>query len=357
MVTKLIIEGFKGFQQIEIPRLSRISLLGGRNNAGKTSVIEALFMFFDRFNPQLFLRQFAWRGIDSILFDPESMWAPAFLDYDLTKKISIIAAINGSEEKMTITFNPNYSTPSIPTVTDNSGIMPQIRTDQRVEPSFSLDIKYDSNEMKNQIAHLTMGASGAGIYIENAKTYSRRATFLAARVPSNYSDDAQKFGQLDILGKQDKIVEFLKIIEPNLKSLSTIAIGNKSLIHCDIGLSKKIPVPYMGDGVSRLLSIILAIATSNNGIVFIDEFENGIHYSVMPKIWEAVAKAAREFNCQVIGTTHSYECLEAAYSGITEDLKDDFSYIRIDKVDNKTTAKCFSHELLKVALKTNMEVR
>jgi hypothetical protein len=77
----------------------------------------------------------------------------------------------------------------------------------------------------------------------------------------------------------------------------------------------------------------------------------------MPKIWEAVAKAAREYDCQVIGTTHSYECLEAAYNGISENLRSDFSYVRIDRADNKATAKCFDYELLKVAIETNMEVR
>lgn len=88
-----------------------------------------------------------------------------------------------------------------------------------------------------------------------------------------------------------------------------------------------------------------------------DECENGIHHSVMPKIWEAIAKAAREYNCQVICTTHSYECLEAAQEGISGELADDFSYVRIDREKNKRVAKCFDHEMLSMALKNNMEVR
>jgi len=73
MITKLKIDGFKGFKQLEISKLSRITLLGGRNNVGKTSILEALFMFYDRLNPQMILRQFAWRGIGTIAFEPESM--------------------------------------------------------------------------------------------------------------------------------------------------------------------------------------------------------------------------------------------------------------------------------------------
>jgi len=358
MISKLTIEGFKGFEHIEIPMLSRVNLLGGRNNVGKTSILEALFMFHDRFNPQMVLRQFAWRGVGSIAFDPESMYAPVFFDYNLEKKISIAATVNGDKETMTIKFNPHYVQASIPASAMKHGAIPsKIRTDQKAEPSYSLDIIYDTKEMKNQTAHILMGIDGIGIQVDKAKMKTRHAVFLAARVPVNPSEDAQKFGQLDILGKQEKVVDFLRIIEPSLKSLSSVAMGDTSLIHGDIGLSRKIPVPYMGDGVSRLLSIILAIATSKSGIVFVDEFENGIHYRVMPKIWEAVAKAAQEYDCQVIGTTHSYECLEAAYNGISGDLRNDFSYIRIDRTDNKTTAKYFDYELLKVAIETNMEVR
>lgn len=367
MVTKLNIDGFKGFQQFEISRLSRITLLGGRNNVGKTSILEALFMFHDRLNPQMILRQFAWRGVGTIAFNPESMWAPIFYNYDLDRKINISVVVNESEEKMTVRFNPHYVPSSIqanivPSLIQanitSPGLKPkQIRTDQEPEPSYALDIIYDSKEMKNQTAHLLMGVHGIGIYIDNAKMEQRHATFLAARGSVNPSEDAQKFGQLDIIGKQEKIIDFLRIIEPNLKSISSVAMGDISLIHGDIGLTRKIPVAYMGEGISRLLSIILAIATSRDGIVIIDECENGIHYSAMPKIWEAIALAARENNCQVIGTTHSYECLEAAYNGISGTLADDFSYIRIDRTRDKITAKCFDHDLLKVAIDTNMEVR
>jgi AAA15 family ATPase/GTPase len=358
MISKLNITGFKGFSRLELPRLSRITLLGGRNNVGKTSILEALFMFHDRLNPQMILRQFAWRGVGSIAFDPDSMWAPIFHDYDINKKIIISAVVNGDKEEMTIVFNPHYTRPSIQANSIKTDSKPlQIRTDQKPEPSYALDITYDSKKLKNQTAHLLMGLDGLGIQVDKVVIRQRRASFLGARVPINPSEDAQKFGQLDILGKQEKIVDFLRIIEPDLKSLSSVAMGDSSLIHGDIGLSRKIPVAYMGDGVARLLSIILTIATSHSGIVFIDECENGIHYSAMSKVWEAIAKAAREFDCQIIGTTHSYECLEAAYRGMVGDLASDFSYVRLDRTDEGTTAKTFDHDLLKVAVETNMEVR
>src|SRR5664280_2601617 len=356
MISNLSIKGFKGFEQLDIPSLSRITLLGGRNNVGKTSILEALYMFYDRLDPQMILRQFAGRGVATIAFEPESMWAPVFYNYEMDRKIEISVIVNSSEEKMTLKFNPHYIPAIIPAMNVRPGFRPtQIKTDQKAEPSFSLDITYDSKTMKNQTSHLLMGLNGFQLQVENAKIEGRGATFLWARMGINPTEDAQKFGQLDVLGQLEKIVDFLKIIEPNLKSLSSVSLGKTSLIHGDIGLKRKIPVAYMGDGVSRLLSIILAIATTKNGIVMIDEFENGIHHSVMSKIWEAIAKAAREYDCQLICTTHSYECLEAAYEGISGELANDFSYVRIDRIENKIIAKCFDHEMLKVAIDGNLE--
>ncbi|MDI6791628.1 MAG: AAA family ATPase [bacterium] len=240
MITKLNIDGFKGFQQLELSKLSRVTLLGGRNNVGKTSILEALFMFYDRLNPQMILRQFAWRGVETIAFNPESMWAPIFYNYALDREINISVIVNESEEKMTVRFNPHYVPSSIQANITSPGLKPkQIRTDQKPEPSYALDIIYNNNskKMKNQTAHLLMGFDGIGIHIDNPNMEQRPATFLGARVSINPLEDAQKFGQLDIIGKQERIIDFLRIIEPNLKSLSSVAMGDISLIHGDIGLT------------------------------------------------------------------------------------------------------------------------
>jgi len=169
-------------------------------------------MFHGRMNPQMILRQFAWRGVGSIAFDPDSMWAPIFYNYNINNKIEISATVNGGEEKMTLKFNPNYIPATIIAKNVRPGFRPaQISPDQKPEPSFSLDITYDNQNMKNQTSHLLMGIDGLGIHVDNANSERRQA-----------------------------------------------------VIHGDVGLKRKIPVAYMGDGVSRLLSITIAIATTKN---------------------------------------------------------------------------------------------
>lgn len=357
MITALDIKGFKGLGHLSIPRLTRIDLVGGKNNVGKTSLLEAVFLFFDRINPQMITNQFARRGVSVLPLEPDTVWAPIFHDYEMKNEISISVTSLRSTKTLIIKFNPNY-TPSVVHVktTGQADQQRQIRTDQKPTPSYALDLTYKMNG-KKATSHLLMGIEGLGLHIDYMKAEKTQAAFIASHKLVNPNEDAERFGRLDIMGKQDQVTEFLRIIEPNLRALSSISMGNISMIHGDIGLERKIPVPYMGEGVSKLLSIILAIANTKDGIVLIDEFENGLHYSVMQKIWEGIGRAAREFNCQVIATTHSYECLEAAFDGLSDDLKEDFTYLRLDKIDDEIKAKIFDADMLKVAIETNSEVR
>ena len=51
MITKLSLENFKGFKYLEVPETSTITLIGGQNNIGKTSLLEGIFLFYDVGNP------------------------------------------------------------------------------------------------------------------------------------------------------------------------------------------------------------------------------------------------------------------------------------------------------------------
>ncbi|MHC4603900.1 MAG: AAA family ATPase, partial [Planctomycetota bacterium] len=113
---------------------------------------------------------------------------------------------------------------------------------------------------------------------------------------------------------------------------------------------------FMGEGMEKLLSLIVAIAHSPNRIILLDEIENGLHYSIIPKIWEAIGKALRKYNCQLITTTHSRECLEAAHEGLSE-MPEDFRYIRLHRKDDEISAKLSNYEMIGTAIRTNLEVR
>ena len=186
------------------------------------------------------------------------------------------------------------------------------------------------------------------------------AVIFPLRMKVDSSEDATRFSQLDIKRGLDRVVDFLRVIEPQLIGLTSVVMtSQKPTVYADIkGMNRKVPVALLGDGMSKLLSIILAIATVDNGIVLIDEIDAGIHYSVLPKVWEGIFRAAKDFNCQIIATTHSYECLQAAYEGSSQAGSErDFSYIRLESDKNNIIAKHYSHGVLGAALEQGWEVR
>lgn len=360
MITAVTIENFKGFKKLHLPELSRITLLGGSNNVGKTSVLEALLLFHIKVQPEFLFNHLAMRGVSAASLEPGIVLAPAFKNYRLDQSIAITCSEDGHQEKMVIAFNPSYA-PKIFEVprADAEDASPSARTAQRPPPAYAVDISYQSKGKPEQ-CHLIVRANNVEVLREEnySATKQQPVTFAGTNSLTNPNELATRFGQLDVVGKQGIIIEFLRILEPRLESLSSIAMGTFSFVHGDIGIGRKIPVAFMGEGMNRLLSTVLTIATMQDGLLLLDEFENGLHYSVMPKIWENISKAARDFNCQIVTTTHSYECLQAAYEGIAKaGLKDEFRYIRLDRTAEDIVAKTYSHAVLGAALERGWEVR
>src|SRR6266849_7306838 len=53
ILNSLEIRGFRGFRQLQIERLGRVNLIVGKNNVGKSSLLEALQLYAHRGSPRL----------------------------------------------------------------------------------------------------------------------------------------------------------------------------------------------------------------------------------------------------------------------------------------------------------------
>jgi AAA15 family ATPase/GTPase len=113
----------------------------------------------------------------------------------------------------------------------------------------------------------------------------------------------------------------------------------------------------MGEGVRRLLGIVMAIAGASGGRVLIDEIENGLHYSVMVDVWQAIAHAARQANVQVFATTHSFECIAAAHEAFSQGPSYDFALHRLEEGVDGIEAVTYDQETMATALELEHEVR
>jgi predicted ATPase len=125
------------------------------------------------------------------------------------------------------------------------------------------------------------------------------------------SDLARLWTSVVLKPAEDRAVEALRLIEPRLDRIAISESGGTVVAQVRLrGATEPVPLGTLGEGVSRLLTLVLHLAVTQRGFLLVDEIESGLHWSVMPKLWRFLVETARALDVQVIATTHSKDCLE-----------------------------------------------
>lgn len=352
------INGLRGIRDLKIEDFRQVNLFVGKNNCGKTTILEGLFLLTGPTNAELPLKINRFRDFNLI---DENSWHLFFNKLDVNSNIEISANLINPKEKRRLIIKPSMKSVAIMEKTtigrkvvdikdSYSGLTP-IVNGLRLEYSLT---KNKTKAPKKIITGIVTG--GPGIQLEIPKHYKEviRGVFIN---PTTISRDiGRRFNNVQIKKQTNKIIGVLHQIEPSLENLS---LGADGVIYCDIGLDRLIPVNVMGGGMLRIISIILAISDTKNGIVLIDEVENGFYHSSQEILWDAIFKSAKEFNVQIFATTHSLECVKA-FSSIYSQLKKDNDEIRLYRVERKDDdfkVVSYDHKTLEASLDSDWEVR
>ncbi len=113
----------------------------------------------------------------------------------------------------------------------------------------------------------------------------------------------------------------------------------------------------MGDGMNRLLGLGIALAGARNGILLVDEIENGIHWTAFPDLWKFILKVAKRLNVQVFATTQSNDCLKAFHNATRDDRNMDGVVSRIEKAGGEFVAESFDENRMSVIIREGIEIR
>lgn len=343
--TKLTIKGLRGVRDLEIEDFRRVNLFVGANNCGKTTILESLFLLAGPTNPKLPLKINNFRNFYTT---DENSWGVFFNELDTSSNIKLSGELDKPKEVRNLLIKPNMTT--INSTDGYTGSMPVV-SGLILEYSFVKGINKKSEKF---IADVTVKDGDAEFKIPKDHKEELRGVFINAK--TLFQDLGTRFNNIQIKKQTDRIVKILRKIEPSLIDLS---LGTDGIVYCDVGLDRLVPINVMGDGMFRLLSIISAISDTQDGIVLIDEIENGFYYSSQELLWNAIFESAKEFNVQIFATTHSIECVKAFSSSYTQTGKnnDDVRLYRIERKDGDFRVVSYDHNVLEASLDSGWEVR
>ena len=364
MFQNLRIKNLRLFGDLEIGKLKRINLLAGRNNSGKTTVLEAIFLLAGIGDPKSMLVIKEIRGISQLRGTvPRTYRESLFSNLDTQQPIEIsgkhtqlgeMVLLISQELRDTIKLQNSKDFAPLRaeqgTIDSSRGARLHVSEEELVDP-WSLRLSWTKAGRSNQGR---MRLTDQGYEISYKKLDSPfQAVFLSSSV-GDVHDDARRLGQLRTRKQGDLLTKALQIVEPRLKSVEEISVGGLPMIWGDIGLPELTPLSAMGEGMTRVARIVLAISSARGGFVLLDEIETGIHHSTMSDVWAVVAEAAHQFDVQVFATTHSFECLVAAHEALGEALR----FHRLDRVkDGSNSCVTFDTEDVEAVVRHGMEVR
>lgn len=198
-------------------------------------------------------------------------------------------------------------------------------------------------------------AEEASAHAKTEKAYNE--ALYAEYIPSgNVMLNAdEKLAQIIVDKRESEIVEALKIIEPRIKDI--VLINKKIMV--DIGLKSRLPINVLGDGVRKVLSVLLAIHSARGGALMIDEIDNGLHYSIMSSLWKVILHTCKKQSTQLFVSTHSADFVEALVEVLPQDASEInvSAYKLVKKDDDELVALRYDKEKLAYVINQEMEVR
>jgi hypothetical protein len=354
MYRSFAVDRFRGFRHFTIDSLGRVNLITGQNGVGKTALLEAIFLHLGPHNPDLPLRVQAMRGIERTRADAEELWGWLFYSKDVQKPIKL-SGRDMSGKGWDLTLRLVAEGYKLTTNGASDSAARQAATAETVSGPRTIVLDYQDTSGVKGTAKATIGQDG--IRVEGGELPPMPPGFFATATSRIGQQEIERLSQLEEQNRQDEVVESLRLIEPRLKRLSVLVSGGAPMIYGDIGLQRLVPMQLLGQGLGRLLTVLLAIATCPQGYVLIDEIENGVHYSAMRDVWRAIADAAARSAVQFFATTHSWECIQAAHAAFQERGQNELRLHRLEQVDGSLQAVTLDQEQLTAVIEAGWELR
>lgn len=346
MIENISIKDFRGIRNLTIEKLGRVNIILGNNNCGKTSVLDAILLFCGATNPKLSV-VINWARKYSKISD--EMFLLNF--YGMNPQNQIVLSGNYGISKKRI-LKISYREENSESISvEKSNI-----SEKHVFLNFDAEIC--GKTYNTQLKFPGASSSEASVtYLKEEYTEELKCLYISSSDP--FYDNVDLFSEL-LLDKQEKaLIDSLREIEPSLKDI-IVANGN---LYADLGLDKRIPIQVLGDGIRKIISILINIYNvRNGGILLIDEIDNGLHYKSMPTLWKSILSMARKYDVQIFATTHNIDSLRSLNNALGESVYADmqeYTHIYTLRKNSSGQMKAFMNEYSQFnhLIKTETEIR
>jgi len=322
MLDHIHIENFRLFKNLDIPKVGQVNLITGKNNSGKTTLLEMLRIWANRFSSV---------GINTAI------------DLMLINR----GEANGNIEEAYKTIFYRYEE-GIPSLFNKELSIAYLR-----DPDFGQFLLSTRVNTQNQTnVHRRMNSG--------PKIIANPSNDNSFYVPAGFElINSHLWKKIKLTDKEDKVCEVLHVIEPGIERIDIDESDGSAMVRLK-NSPKPLPLKNFGEGMNRLLTVALGLVSAENDMLLIDEIDLGLHHSVQRLLWEIVFQKSKDLNVQVFATTHSSDCVQA-FSDVAN--KPEYAglgnYIRLQrsKKDGDIVAVDYEMEELESAMDLNLETR
>jgi len=386
MIDSFFIKNFKNIKLLELPDLKRINLFTGKNNTGKSTLLEALTLYVNDGDMSVIAQLLKERGE---IIEPRgpnhkthfrkgdidvlaSLFTDRKIGYDVLNdsivlsqiKVNLFTEVENTQDELRIGF-VRYIDEHFRTKDGDEVIKKRFLSndeDTIVNDDINLGIQIIA---KGESNILRIGKSDLHRRLSNRYGVSRPLEtqsfqFIKSGLTS-VEDSAYLWDQVTLTEKEKFVIEALQIIEPNIQRIAFVRESSRDrMVVVKVKDNEKVvSLKGMGDGINRILNIILAAVNCSNGYLLIDEFENGLHHSVQEQLWRILIHLSTSLNLQIFATTHSNDCIDGFENAIGSSGDRSIGRLfRLEKDKNDSiNIVPFNIDEVKIATEEHIEIR
>ena len=358
---------YRGLGGLSLGGLRRVNIVTGGNDTGKTSTLEAIWLFHGRYAPENLWDQRVQRA-DLPPLNPLSALG--------SQRIEMRGVEDGDESSSSFEarFHPTRGSGadgcrcgrSLPDDGASSGFLgdaiPVHLRPARIDGSLRWWLDGEEVTGPAYPYHPIPGAANAVAISSAAEDGSgRSAAVIEIPAPPRQSvaESVRLFSRIVEGGGRPELRDRLRAVLPVVRDLELVTdADDRAFLLTTTEDGERLPLNSLGHGFVRLLRIFLGFHAAAGGIVLLDEVEDGLHHGVFSAFWRAVRRMVTEFDAQVFAVTNGMECIRAAVSAFDGDESSLAVHTLYRPSDeNGTRAVTYADETLRAVIETNMELR